>query len=95
MTRPNEPSAYRPVPGPPVNPTREELDMTTTAEHMRVTHLHDQVWAALRQHRDDIRRIADDGLRQDEHDQLIVRMVFNAVAGDIDLNAYESQESQP
>ena len=30
MTRPNEPSAYRPVPGPPVNPTREEPAMTTT-----------------------------------------------------------------
>ena len=28
--RPNEPSAYRPVPGPPVNPSLEEPAMTTT-----------------------------------------------------------------
>ena len=44
MSRPNEPSADRPVPGPPVNPSREELDIATQKPHIYQGQRDDKHW---------------------------------------------------
>ena len=62
------------------------MSQSQTDRHVKITALSDQVWAALRECNDDIKRIAKDGPRTDEADQMLIRQVFCAVAGDIALS---------
>ena len=72
--------------------------MTHSNEHTRISAIGDQARAAVREHYTDIARIAHQGPRPDENDQLLIRLVFCLVAGDIHMakanELLESEESQ-
>lgn len=61
------------------------MDQPQIDRHTKITALSDQAWAAIRESRADIKRIAEEGPRPDEHDQMLIRQVFCAVTGDIYL----------
>ncbi len=57
---------------------------------LKIKHLSDQSWAGMAAQADEIQRVAESGPRFG--DELLVRMVFNAVCGELHMRAYDATD---
>ena len=61
------------------------------SERIQVQHAEEQMWRRLRDYREDITRVADDG--PDPEDELLIKSVFNYIIARMIITDFDLEEA--